>query len=228
MKLQPYIFSILAISIATWGYIEFINNEKENEFNQNKGSIVSNIRNSDGLSPDGAAILVYSDLTVNNADKLISHDSLTNGDDKKNEDVISTELQDNNVVFEENGKLVFDEYYLKELSLNETFDFIASLPLTITNPESLIIMENINEGIGKDLVEYEDMNLKTVSCSDKLCGIVISSENRSNVDSFLDLITSKPIVKEKLKGGSLKIVEDNGEYYGVLFGAIGNMPIQHK
>lgn len=148
--------------------------------------------------------------------------------DKVQKNTFTSELRLNDIVSRENGKKIFDSQLVEDLSLSKTLELILELPDSMYDSESQDIMDNISQGLLGDVEEYNGMRLDATSCSDEICGIVISSYNKNDVVEFLDAMTSNPHIKDGLKGGSLKIIEENGEYYGVMIGVIGAEPITIK
>lgn len=129
---------------------------------------------------------------------------------------------------EEGPNTVFDSQKVKNLSLADSRQLIVDLSLQMQADKSHETIDTINEYLSTEVQQYSDINLDTAACSDKLCGVIFYSHDKESINSALDRIVRHEPINKNLRGGLLRVLQDNGEYYGILISSIGHKPLKVK
>lgn len=136
------------------------------------------------------------------------------------------QLHLDSIAQEEGPNTIFDSQKVKNLSLADSRQLIVDLSLQMQAEKSQETIDAINEYLSAEVQQYSDINLDTAACSDKLCGVIFYSNDRTSTNLALERMVNHEPIKKNLRGGLLRVLQDNGEYYGILISSIGNKPLK--
>lgn len=123
---------------------------------------------------------------------------------------------------------VFDSSVIDNLSLEKTREALYNLSNNLLDVRSQVVFEEFSNGLHEDLIQSNSLALDIAQCSDKVCGVLFSSIDQAELNTALESIVGKPYIKRHLRGGTMKVFEQDGEYFGLILGVIGNQPIKIK
>ncbi|SET17970.1 hypothetical protein [Thalassotalea agarivorans] len=216
----------LLFVIATIVYLSFF-------LNGNVKNSSSYIKNSYSEITDAPAqlltdnMLSYESIQTKEAFPIDKH--ITNNTSIDSTNPSNTKLTHlDNLLEEDHNSVTLDSTTIESLSLNETRILITNLESKLYKPESQELLIALQEIAYKDLSEMEGMNLESISCSDNLCGVIFSGNKMKSVIDALNNLSQSSDMSSKIKGGTLRVIEDNEEFYGVIIASIGAKPITLK
>jgi hypothetical protein len=131
------------------------------------------------------------------------------------------------IINEGEENITFDSQKVEGLSQDDTRDMLLSLTDNMTEIEPQFILDSLNEA-AYFTTKNKNTFLDTVACSNKICGLLISSDSNIDVTNALNDISQTPSLTKKLKGGTLRVFEEDGIYFGLMLSALGNKPIKIK
>lgn len=129
------------------------------------------------------------------------------------------------LLVEENGQVIFYSKPIELMNKDELTVLIEDLPNTMTQAESAHIQIELAKALTEPYFEDEKLTMHNVHCSDSFCGFLFEGEELSSVQNTLSQITSMNSFKVNTGGGTLRILEENGVYYGVVVASIKGIPV---
>lgn len=121
-----------------------------------------------------------------------------------------------------NGQVFFNSEPLESMNKDELTLLISSLPNAVTTTKS----ENTKDELSNDIFNYKAENesfiMHDIQCSDVVCGMLFEADKTSDVQNILNQITSENSFKTKTRGGTLRILEEDGVYYGLIVASIAD------
>ncbi len=126
---------------------------------------------------------------------------------------------------DESGQLYMDSAPIEQMNLEQLSWYLAGLPKTMTQARTQDVLEGLNHEVAKLTDDSDVVFIHDLQCSDKLCGLIFESTKESEVNTALTHITSSATFKNTTRGGTLRIMEENGIFYGVVVASISEQPI---
>ncbi|WP_105264870.1 hypothetical protein [Pseudoalteromonas sp. T1lg76] len=120
------------------------------------------------------------------------------------------------LITEADGKLYMDSAPIDSMDREQLSWFISSLPNTMTQARSVDVMENLNQEIVNYATEADGIFINDMQCSDMICGVMFESRDKSSVKTALSELSSSDSFNNNTHGGVLRILEENGTFYGVI------------
>ena len=168
------------------------------------------------------------DMMEDSENQEISDENIdTEEQDTINQELTAFELDD---ALEENTEnIVFDSQQVDTLSLEDTQLLIQNLENQLFEASSQDVLNSINKALLDESQMNLPVNIDTYSCSDKLCGIMISADDEASIEASFSSFVEHPELKQSLKGGSMRVIKQGEMYYGVLISVINaHKPISIK
>lgn len=133
----------------------------------------------------------------------------------------SGEIQslDTLLMSDDNG-VYFKTESIDSMGVNEIRGLISELSNNLMTPRAVLIKENLAEVAYGYQGSSDNVLVEDVQCSDQLCGFMLSSTELSSIQDAIDFISSNEKMKNSGKGGTLKVMQDNGIYYGIIIASI--------
>ncbi|MCE9688114.1 hypothetical protein LZP73_18215 [Shewanella sp. AS16] len=126
------------------------------------------------------------------------------------------------------GYTLFDSGSIDKLSLSDTRELLSSLTDKMTDIDSQSTLDSLNDVVAK--IAYLNASpglfVDSTSCSDKICGLLLSGQEQNVLLQELNAVTSSLELKGKLQGGTLRVFKEDGMYFGLMISAIGKEPIK--
>lgn len=132
------------------------------------------------------------------------------------------------VLSDEKEFVLFDSTKIEKFTVLNTQEMILELSNNLYELESQKFMVLLEETAHQNLEKFYGTQLDTSACSDSLCGVLISASTEGTAISAISSFIDSPNLKSKLNGGTIRVFEEDGTYYGMLIGAIGTKPLKIK
>ena len=120
---------------------------------------------------------------------------------------------------------IYDSKKIESFSALETRDMLISLTENMFKNETQRTLDSLSEAVTGS-IDSSSAYLDTVACSDKACGVLLSSGDVKEISYILNNLSFNEKLKGKLKGGTLRVFEEDGVYFGLLFSSISNKPLK--
>lgn len=124
---------------------------------------------------------------------------------------------------EQAGELYLDTQPLEQMSVDETRSLIRGLLDTANSPAAAEIKDQLTAVA----YGYQDKEffLEDAQCSDKLCGLLFQAGGKESVNKALDFLSSSETMKTVSQGGTLRIINEDGIYYGLIISSISGQSL---
>lgn len=169
-----------------------------------------------------------SSLPLNNNSASLEIHNKQKETDNKNESKVTQIVSFDSLVSSDGHKDYLNSDPIESLTVNEVRSLISELTLNLTTNHAADIKERFS-AIAIELEQSnQSLRIEDVQCSDQLCGFMFQAEHHDLIDSTLDALTRNQQLKTTWKGGTMRIIEDNGSYYGLLIASISDKPLVIK
>jgi hypothetical protein len=124
---------------------------------------------------------------------------------------------------EQAGEVYLDTKSLDNPSIDETRSLIRGLLDTANSSAATEIREQLTAVADG----YQDKNffLEEAQCSDKLCGLLFQAADEGAVSKAMDFLSSSETMKTVSQGGILRIMNEDGIYYGLIISSVSGKPL---
>ncbi|MDF3126808.1 hypothetical protein [Rheinheimera sp. 1928-s] len=124
---------------------------------------------------------------------------------------------------EQAGEVYLDTKSLDNTSVDETRSLIRGLLDTANASAAAEIREKLTAVA--DGYQDKKFFLEEAQCSDKLCGLLFQAGDKESVNKALDFLSSSEAMKTVSQGGTLRIINEDGIYYGLIISSISGKPL---
>ncbi|GAA0360383.1 hypothetical protein GCM10009092_25750 [Bowmanella denitrificans] len=226
-------FLVLLASLGI-AYFLFISSDNKVNLSEENSSLA------DGLGDKGSTSQVLSsiesspnqlddqtepELAKPVSDLSPSYDSVMAPPQVQNEAVIESFDQ---LLTEKDGKIFMDARPVELMELDNLSLMVSNLSAHLTSSSSARVMADLSGSVKRYTTERNDVVMHDMQCSNVVCGLMLESYEMVSIQDALNDISSSESFKQNTRGGVMRILEENGIYYGVIVTSISDTNITIK